>query len=181
MSSIAISSPAARAAGCIAATASRRAAPATSAAAWFPMMPALRAPLARLAPAGSMLTSARPHGGSCTCTAGRGRLTCAAAAAATDDATADMNTMQPLGDRLLVVPQDKEPVTAGGVILPTEVVMRDDEEAVLGVVAALGEGVDIAVEIGQTVLYNKQQITEVPLGTSSVVFVAQGSIAAVLS
>jgi chaperonin GroES len=92
-----------------------------------------------------------------------------------------MNTMQPLGDRLLVVPQEKEPVTSGGVILPTEVSSVDMGDAVLGQVVALGEDVDIDVKVGQMVMYNKQQITEVPVGTSSVVFVSQNSIAAVLS
>lgn len=71
-------------------------------------------------------------------------------------------------------------MTAGGVILPNQVVMEED--AKLGVVIAMGEDVDLDVQVGQTVIFNhKTQVTEVPLGDESVMFVAQPSIHAVLS
>jgi len=108
------------------------------------------------------------------------RRGCVCAAAA--EATNDMMTMKPLGDRLLIKPEDANPVTSGGVILPTDIAGAMEDDSKMGVVVALGEDVDLEVEAGQTVIFDsKSQVTEVPVGEYSVMFVAQASIQAVLS
>mmetsp|Transcript_2549 Transcript_2549/g.7232 ORF Transcript_2549/g.7232 Transcript_2549/m.7232 type:complete len:161 (-) Transcript_2549:120-602(-) len=104
---------------------------------------------------------------------------CAAAAAETEK-NSDINTMKPLGNRLLIKPEELEPVTSGGVILPTDVAIEEDSK--LGTVVAIGEDVSLDVTPGQMVLFDsKSQVTEIPTGEFSVMFVAQPSIHAVLS
>ena len=107
---------------------------------------------------------------------------CVCAAAAEASAENDMMTMKPLGDRLLIQPENVNPVTAGGVILPTDIAGAMEDDSKMGVVVAIGEDVDLEVEAGQTVIFDsKSQVTEVPVGENSVMFVAQASIQAVLS
>ena len=110
------------------------------------------------------------------------RRGCVCAAAAEASAENDMMTMKPLGDRLLIQPESVNPVTSGGVILPTDIAGAMEDDSKMGVVVAIGEDVDLEVEAGQTVIFDsKSQVTEVPVGENSVMFVAQASIQAVLS
>eukprot|EP00951_Prasinocladus_malaysianus_P037035 scaffold394613_cov44-Prasinocladus_malaysianus.AAC.2 len=107
------------------------------------------------------------------------RLSLSASAAA-EEKTTEMNTMAPLGNRLLIKPEAQSPVTSGGIILqPTDVQL--DQDAEFGYVVALGEDVDLDVKPGDMVIFDsKSQVTEVPLGEESVYFVAQPSIHAIL-
>mmetsp|Transcript_37103 Transcript_37103/g.88203 ORF Transcript_37103/g.88203 Transcript_37103/m.88203 type:complete len:152 (-) Transcript_37103:57-512(-) len=96
------------------------------------------------------------------------------------DTKGEINTMQPLGNRLLIKPEEASPVSKGGVILPTDVSMEENSK--VGIVVALGDDVDLDLVPGQYVIFDsKRQVTEVPAGDNTVLFVAQPSIEAVLS
>ena len=72
--------------------------------------------------------------------------------------------IQPLGDRVIVKPNEAEEVTAGGIILPDTA----KEKPMQGQIVAVGNGkvedgktVELTVKAGDTVLYGKYSGTEV--------------------
>jgi chaperonin GroES len=71
-------------------------------------------------------------------------------------------------------------VTEGGLLL-TSGATKAMQDADLGKVLAKGEDVDVAVNVGDTVLFSRYSTSDVKLPEGEIVFVAQKSILAVLS
>ncbi|EFN58613.1 hypothetical protein CHLNCDRAFT_140815 [Chlorella variabilis] len=93
----------------------------------------------------------------------------------------DVSKMSPLGDRLLVKPQEVEKQTAGGILLSPTSSGKSMQDALVGTVLAVGEDVDIGVAAGDRVLFSKYGSSDVEVPDGEICFVAQKSILAKLS
>ncbi|MFH1291746.1 MAG: co-chaperone GroES [bacterium] len=72
--------------------------------------------------------------------------------------------IKPIGDRVLVKPQEEEVITQSGIVLPDTV---DKEKKAQGQVLALGNGEKLAklgLKVGDVVIYEKWGGEEVKLG-----------------
>ncbi|NPA92105.1 MAG: co-chaperone GroES [Chloroflexi bacterium] len=68
--------------------------------------------------------------------------------------------IQPLGSRVLIRPEDEEPRTSSGILLPETA----KEKPQIGEVIAIGdEEEEIPVKVGQKVLYPKYTGTEIKI------------------
>lgn len=88
--------------------------------------------------------------------------------------------MEPLGDRIIIKPDEEKNVTEGGLML-TSGATKTISDAVIGKVLAKGEDVDIAVNVGDTVIFQKYSSSDVKVPDGDIIFVAQKSVLAVLS
>ncbi len=95
-------------------------------------------------------------------------------------------SLQPLGDRVVVKPADKneEKVSASGIIIPETV---DKEKPAKGKVVAVGPGkyddgelVPMQVKVGQTVLFSKYGYDEVKVGGEEYYILSESQILAVI-
>ncbi|EIE24068.1 GroES-like protein [Coccomyxa subellipsoidea C-169] len=105
---------------------------------------------------------------------------CRAAAVLDAPASLDVTKMEPLGDRILVKPQEEKSVTEGGLML-TGGATKAIQDSYIGKVLAKGSEVDIEVNVGDTVIFSKYNTTDVKVPDGEVMFVAQKSVMAVLS
>ncbi|MBO5771740.1 MAG: co-chaperone GroES [Alistipes sp.] len=88
-------------------------------------------------------------------------------------------TVKPLSDRVLVLPNPAEEVTAGGLIIPDTA----KEKPLAGKVIAAGPGtaeVKMEVKEGDQVLYGKYAGTEISLEGTSYLILKQSEILAVI-
>jgi chaperonin GroES len=88
-------------------------------------------------------------------------------------------TVKPLSDRVLVLPNPAEEVTAGGLIIPDTA----KEKPLAGKVIAAGPGtaeVKMEVKEGDRVLYGKYAGTEISLEGTSYLILKQSEILAVI-
>ena len=93
--------------------------------------------------------------------------------------------IQPLGDRVVVLPADKEEkVSASGIIIPDTV---DKEKPAKGKVVAVGPGryddgelVPMQVKVGQMVLFSKYGYDEVKVDGKEYYILAESQILAVI-
>ncbi|KAL3148699.1 hypothetical protein ABBQ38_014112 [Trebouxia sp. C0009 RCD-2024] len=92
----------------------------------------------------------------------------------------DVTKMSPLGDRLLVKPEEEAKTTSGGLLLSSGTT-KPIQDALIGEVLAVGEDVDIDVKVGSKVLFSKYSSSDVKSADGDVSFVAQKSILATLS
>eukprot|EP00891_Asterochloris_glomerata_P000249 jgi/Astpho2/249/fgenesh1_pg.00010_%23_27_t len=92
----------------------------------------------------------------------------------------DVTQMDPLGERLLIKPDEEKQATAGGLLL-TGGATKTVHDAVIGEILALGENVDIGVTVGDKVIFSKYSTTDVKVGDGAVHFVDQKSVLAKLS
>ena len=87
--------------------------------------------------------------------------------------------IKPLADRVLVVPAPTEEKTIGGIIIPDTA----KEKPLKGEVVAVGNGTkeeEMAVKVGDTVLYGKYAGTELELEGNKYLIMRQSDILAVL-
>jgi chaperonin GroES len=87
--------------------------------------------------------------------------------------------IKPLGDRVLVEPQEAEVKTAGGIIIPDSA----KEKPQKGVVIAVGSGtkdVEMEVKVGDIVLYGKYSGNELQLNDKEYLIMRQSDILAVI-
>ena len=87
--------------------------------------------------------------------------------------------IKPLADRVLVVPAPAEEKTIGGIIIPDTA----KEKPLKGEVVAVGNGTkdeDMAVKVGDTVLYGKYAGTELELDGSKYLIMRQSDILAIV-
>ncbi|KAI3436540.1 hypothetical protein D9Q98_005957 [Chlorella vulgaris] len=98
-----------------------------------------------------------------------------------EKAEMDVSKMSPLGDRLLVKPQEVEKQTAGGILLAPTSSGKSMQDALVGTVLAVGDAVDVGVAVGDRVLFSKYSSSDVEVPDGEVCFVAQKSILAKLS
>lgn len=95
-------------------------------------------------------------------------------------ASLDLAKMAPIHDRILIKPTVDEPKTAGGILLPKGP-PKGNSDAHIGEVIAIGEEVDLPLQKGDMVIYQKYAMAEVEVPDGEVIFVAQKSILAKLS
>ena len=93
---------------------------------------------------------------------------------------------QPLGDRVVVKPSDKneEKVSASGIIIPDTV---NKEKPAKGKVVAVGPGkyddgdlIPMSVKVGQTVLFSKYGYDEVKINGEEYYILSESQILAVI-
>jgi chaperonin GroES len=90
-----------------------------------------------------------------------------------------MANIKPLGDRVVVKPQEAEEKTASGLFIPDTA----KEKPQRGTVVAVGAGkvengtkIDMTVSEGDTVLYGKYAGTEIKLGDDDVLIMRESDI-----
>ena len=94
--------------------------------------------------------------------------------------------IQPLADRVVVKPQEKEDRTRGGLYLPDTASQEKPQE---GTVMAVGDGklndngqrTPIAVKVGDTVLFAKYAGSEIKLDDVDYLILAEKDILAVMA
>lgn len=93
-------------------------------------------------------------------------------------------SIKPLGDRVVVKPQDAETQTAGGLYIPDTA----KEKPMRGTVVAVGPGkvengtkIDMTVAEGDTVLYGKYAGTEIQLDGDDVLIMRESDILGVVN
>ena len=87
--------------------------------------------------------------------------------------------IKPLSDRVLILPNPAEEITAGGLIIPDTA----KEKPLAGKVIAVGPGtkeVTMEVKEGDQVLYGKYSGTEVNYGGTSYIIMKKSEILAVV-
>ena len=87
--------------------------------------------------------------------------------------------VKPLGDRVLVEPQEAEVKTSSGIIIPDSA----QEKPQQGKVVAVGSGtkdVEMEVKVGDTVLYGKYSGTEIKVEDNDYLIMRQSDILAVI-
>ena len=87
--------------------------------------------------------------------------------------------IQPLADRVLVVPAPAEERTIGGIIIPDTA----KEKPLKGEVVAVGNGTkdeDMIVKVGDTVLYGKYAGTELEYEGEKYLIMRQSDVLAIL-
>ena len=87
--------------------------------------------------------------------------------------------VKPLGDRVLIEPQEAEVKTASGIIIPDSA----QEKPQKGKVLAVGPGtkdVDMEVKVGNVVLYGKYSGTEIKVDDKTYLIMRQSDILAVI-
>ena len=95
------------------------------------------------------------------------------------------NTIIPLGDKVLVLPLDKEKKTDSGIIIPDTV---DKERPEMGKVVAVGDGkmnddgkvVPMTVKVGDKVLFSKYGPDEVEIEDEKYLIVSESNILAII-
>ena len=87
--------------------------------------------------------------------------------------------VKPLGERVLVEPQEAEVKTASGIIIPDSA----QEKPQKGKVLAVGQGtkdVQMEVKVGNIVLYGKYSGTEIKVEDKTYLMMKQSDILAVI-
>lgn len=95
-----------------------------------------------------------------------------------------MASLKPLGDRVVVKPQEAETKTASGLFIPDTA----KEKPQRGTVVAVGAGrvengvkVEMSVNVGETVLYGKYAGTEVRVGDEDLLIMRESDILGVVA
>ena len=92
--------------------------------------------------------------------------------------------LRPLGDRLIVEPQEKEGKTTSGIILPETAKEKPQEGPVLaagpGRTDDEGKRIAMDVKVGQVVLYAKYSGTEVKIDNKKLLILKESDILAIV-
>ena len=90
--------------------------------------------------------------------------------------------LQPLADRLVVKPIEREEVTKGGIVLPDTVKEKPQEGKVLAVgpgrLSDDGKRIAMEVKVGDTVIYAKYGGTEIKIEDEELVILRESDILA---
>jgi len=90
--------------------------------------------------------------------------------------------LQPLGDRLVVKPIEREEVTKGGIVLPDTAKEKPQEGKVLAVgpgrLSEDGKRIAMDVKVGDVVIYTKYGGTEIRVDDEEVVILRESDILA---
>lgn len=99
-------------------------------------------------------------------------------------ATASKVTIKPLDDRLVILPDDPEEVTAGGIVLPDSARQKPQRGKVLatgpGKLLDSGQRGQMSVKKGDIVFYGKYSGTEVEVGAETYVIIRESDILAIV-
>ncbi|WP_100489441.1 co-chaperone GroES [Sporolactobacillus pectinivorans] len=92
--------------------------------------------------------------------------------------------LKPLGDRIVIEPQEKEEKTASGIVLPDSAKEKPQEGRIVAVgagkVSDKGERIALDVKEGEKVIYSKYAGTEVKYDGKTFLVVRQDDILAVI-
>ncbi|SFG99421.1 co-chaperone GroES [Sporolactobacillus nakayamae] len=92
--------------------------------------------------------------------------------------------LKPLGDRIVIEPQEKEETTASGIVLPDSAKEKPQEGRVIAVgagkVSDKGERIALDVKEGEKVIFSKYAGTEVKYDGNTYLVVRQDDILAVI-
>ncbi len=90
--------------------------------------------------------------------------------------------MEPLADRVVIRPTEKEEITKGGIILPDTVKEKPQEGQVVAVgpgkLADDGKRVKLEVKVGDSVIYAKYAGTEIKVDDEELIVVRESDILA---
>ena len=90
--------------------------------------------------------------------------------------------LQPLADRLVVKPIEREEVTKGGIVLPDTAKEKPQEGEVLAVgpgrLSEDGKRIAMDVKVGDRVIYTKYGGTEIKIDDEELVILREGDILA---
>jgi chaperonin GroES len=90
--------------------------------------------------------------------------------------------LQPLADRLVVKPIEREEVTKGGIVLPDTAKEKPQEGKVLaagpGRLSEDGKRIAMEVKVGDTVLYTKYGGTEIKIDGEDLIILRESDILA---
>ena len=90
--------------------------------------------------------------------------------------------LQPLGDRIVVKPIEREEVTKGGIVLPDTVKEKPQEGKVLAVgpgrLSEDGKRIAMDVKVGDVVLYVKYGGTEIKIDDEELIILRESDILA---
>ena len=93
-----------------------------------------------------------------------------------------MAKLQPLADRLVVKPIEREEVTKGGIVLPDTVKEKPQEGEVIAIgpgrLSEDGKRLPMDVKVGDTVIYAKYGGTEVKIDDEELVILRESDILA---
>jgi len=93
-------------------------------------------------------------------------------------------SISPLGDRIVVHPEEREEVTSSGLVLPDTAKEKPMEGKVVAVgpgrVSDSGDRQDMEVEEGQVVLFAKYAGTEVKLGDEEYLIISEKDVLAIM-
>lgn len=100
-------------------------------------------------------------------------------------AQATIKTIRPLGDRIVVRPQEREEMTRSGIVLPDTAKEKPQQ----GTVIAVGQGkldddgdrVPMEVQEGQTVLFAKYAGTELNVNDEDVLILRESDVLGIIS
>lgn len=88
--------------------------------------------------------------------------------------------LQPLGDKVVVEAQDAAETTSGGIVLPDAAQDKPQQGKVVAVgpgrILDSGERAEMAVKVGDTVVYSKYGGTEIKLDGEEYLILDQDSI-----
>ena len=91
-----------------------------------------------------------------------------------------MANLKPLGDRIVVLPADRETVTQSGIVLPDTVKEKPQEGTVIAVgpgkLLDTGERVPPEIEQGERVLYSKYSGTEFKLDDEELLILSEKDV-----
>lgn len=100
-----------------------------------------------------------------------------------EEIMSEVQSIKPLGDRVVIEPKAQEEKTQGGIFIPT----KSDEKVTHGHVVAVGPGkvVDgkstaVALKVGQRVVYNQYSVTEVEHAGQKFAVVREDDVIAVI-
>ncbi len=90
--------------------------------------------------------------------------------------------LQPMADRLVVKPIEKEDVTKGGIVLPDTAKEKPQEGKVLAVgpgrVSEDGKRIAMDIKVGDIVVYAKYGGTEIKIDDEELIILREGDILA---
>ena len=93
--------------------------------------------------------------------------------------------VKPLGDRVLIQPEDRETTTASGLVLPDTAKEKPQEGTVLAVgsgrVNDEGSTIPLEIKAGDKVLYAKYAGTELRLDDEDFLIVSERDVLAIIS
>src|SRR5512136_1293366 len=90
--------------------------------------------------------------------------------------------LQPLGDRLVVKPIEREEVTKSGIVLPDTAKEKPQEGKVIAVgpgrVSEDGKRIPIEIEVGDTIIYAKYGGTEIKIDGEELMILRESDVLA---
>jgi chaperonin GroES len=96
----------------------------------------------------------------------------------------EMAKLVPLGDRIVVLPADRETITASGIVLPDTAKEKPQEGTVIAVgpgkLLDTGDRVPPEIEQGARVLYSKYSGTEFKLDDKEYLILSERDVLAVI-